>query len=55
LLYFINPLDIIPDIIPVTGYLDDLSLIIWIVSSIEKDIRKFEEFRNSEVIQIDPE
>ena len=55
LLYFINPLDLIPDLIPITGYLDDLSIVIWIAHSIDKDIQKFEEFLNSKVIQIDPE
>lgn len=53
LLYFINPFDIVPDFFPVAGYLDDLSIIIWIISSIERDIEAFEEFQRTRVINID--
>ena len=53
LLYFLNPFDIVPDFFPVAGYLDDLSIIIWIISSIERDIEAFEEFRRTRVINID--
>ena len=27
--YFISPLDIIPDVIPIIGYTDDLSILAW--------------------------
>ena len=38
LAYFISPLDIIPDFIPVVGYLDDFSTLIAAVSIVAKHI-----------------
>ncbi|MGK7394871.1 MAG: YkvA family protein [Candidatus Cyclobacteriaceae bacterium M3_2C_046] len=46
LVYFVNPMDVIPDFFPITGFLDDISLIIWIFSSIEKDIEDFKEWES---------
>ena len=36
--YFILPIDIIPDFIPVAGYTDDLAAIVWGVYCIAKSI-----------------
>src|SRR5690606_20142846 len=42
LIYFVMPLDLIPDFIPVLGLLDDASIMVWIFSSLRKDIEAFE-------------
>lgn len=42
LIYFITPIDMIPDIIPVLGLTDDISIVYWIYKSIQEDIEKFE-------------
>lgn len=41
ILYFINPLDLIPDFILVVGLTDDVSVLLWVYSSLQKEIDKF--------------
>ncbi len=54
--YFISPLDIIPDAIPVIGYLDDMSILIWAAKRIianMKNVGKIdEELRNKVKIKL---
>ena len=41
LLYFINPFDIVPDFIPVIGYLDDAVVVGACLKLIQSDLRAF--------------
>jgi uncharacterized membrane protein YkvA (DUF1232 family) len=41
LLYYVNPIDLIPDFIPVIGGLDDLILLGFLLKVIDKEIEKF--------------
>lgn len=47
LLYVLSPIDIIPDFIPVVGFLDDLSLISWFVGRFQGEITRFREWENN--------
>ncbi len=47
LIYFIYPVDLIPDFIPVSGLIDDIALIAWIYKSIQDDIDNFLEWEKS--------
>jgi uncharacterized membrane protein YkvA (DUF1232 family) len=47
LIYFIYPVDLIPDFIPVSGLIDDIALIAWIYESIQEDIDNFLEWEKS--------
>ena len=41
LIYFVTPLDLIPDLVPVTGYVDDLSILLWVNATLQKEIDAF--------------
>ncbi len=41
-LYFLMPLDLVPDFIPFTGFLDDFTVIMLISNAFQQDIEQFE-------------
>jgi len=41
LFYFVTPLDLIPDFIPVTGLIDDFTVILWVFRGLKKEIDAF--------------
>jgi uncharacterized membrane protein YkvA (DUF1232 family) len=41
LIYFISPIDVIPDFLPVVGLTDDLALVMWLFSSLKTDLENF--------------
>jgi uncharacterized membrane protein YkvA (DUF1232 family) len=40
-IYFLIPIDLIPDFIPLAGFLDDASVIAYVIKSIHDDLDKF--------------
>lgn len=49
LLYFVLPVDFIPDFIPMVGYIDDLTVIMAIFKSLNTDIEKFTEWERTKL------
>jgi uncharacterized membrane protein YkvA (DUF1232 family) len=41
LIYFVNPLDLIPDFIPVIGQLDDIFVLGYLIKTLNKEIERF--------------
>lgn len=41
LVYFITPIDLIPDFIPITGYIDDITVVVWIYNKLKTEIDKY--------------
>jgi uncharacterized membrane protein YkvA (DUF1232 family) len=46
LVYFIDPFDLVPDFVPGIGYLDDATVIAFVVESIRRDLDKFLAWEN---------
>lgn len=47
LVYFINPMDAMPDLIPGLGYLDDGAVLAFVAGSLRADIEAFEQWREA--------
>ncbi|MBN2531737.1 MAG: DUF1232 domain-containing protein [Spirochaetales bacterium] len=45
LLYFLTPLDIAPDFIPVIGFTDDVSVILLVIKQIQTDLDNYKKWR----------
>lgn len=48
LLYIVNPMDLVPDFIPIVGYLDDLTILAIALNLVETDIKKYIEWKEKE-------
>ncbi len=51
LIYFVSPLDFLPDFLPVIGLTDDIALMLWLFSGLKDDIEKFRQWENPVVNQ----
>lgn len=47
LLYFLNPLDLIPDAIVGVGFMDDLAVLTWVYRSAQQEIDRFVQWETS--------
>ena len=52
LIYFISPIDLIPDFIPVLGLLDDMALVAWFSTSIKHELDKFHAWEQAKAATI---
>ena len=44
--YFVSPVDVIPDFVPVAGYIDDVTVVAFVVATIQKDLNAFRGWEN---------
>jgi uncharacterized membrane protein YkvA (DUF1232 family) len=51
-IYFVSPIDLLPDFLPLIGLTDDLALLGWVVSSLANDLNKFEEWEKTGAYEI---
>lgn len=48
LLYFVSPIDFLPDFLPLLGFTDDIALIIFVYNSIRSDVEKFRHWESQQ-------
>lgn len=48
LIYFITPMDLLPDFIPAIGFTDDISIVLFVLKSIRDDVSAFELWEEAE-------
>ena len=41
IIYFVNPADLIPDFIPLSGFIDDFTILIWTYNSLQSELNRF--------------
>lgn len=49
IIYVISPLDAVPDIIPVLGWLDDASIVGFAISKLFEEIDRYNKFKKSNI------
>ena len=49
IIYFVNPLDLVPDIIPLTGLTDDFAVLLWVYNTVSNEIDKFMEWEKTRI------
>lgn len=50
-IYFVNPLDLVPDLIPLTGLTDDFAVLLWVYNAVSNEIDKFLRWEKNRVTQ----
>jgi uncharacterized membrane protein YkvA (DUF1232 family) len=49
----LSPIDLVPDFIPVLGFLDDLSLVSWFIGKFHDEITRFRDWEQSTARVVD--
>lgn len=47
IIYFVSPVDLIPDTFPILGFLDDLSVFSWILSTLSDELQAFRKWEEA--------
>lgn len=48
IIYFLMPLDLIPDFIPVSGFIDDFTVVMLVSGAFQQDIQEFLDWEKSQ-------
>lgn len=49
IIYFVNPMDLIPDLVPITGLTDDVGVLLWVYGSVRGEVERFLEWERTQL------
>jgi uncharacterized membrane protein YkvA (DUF1232 family) len=49
IIYFVNPIDLVPDVVPLLGFTDDMGILLWVFESMNNEVDKFLTWEKSQV------
>ena len=52
MIYFVNPIDFLPDLLPVVGLTDDIGILMSVFTSFSGEIDKFIAWEKSRVVSV---
>jgi uncharacterized membrane protein YkvA (DUF1232 family) len=55
LIYVFNPLDIVPDVLPFIGVVDDATVIGALLLLVERDLKKYRSWKEDQLMNEDPQ
>ena len=50
LLYFVNPIDLIPDLLPIIGFTDDAAILLYVLNRMGVEIDNFKEWERLDTV-----
>jgi uncharacterized membrane protein YkvA (DUF1232 family) len=55
LIYFVSPIDAIPDFIPILGWSDDIAVFLYVLDKFKKEMAAYKLWRASQTESLDPQ
>jgi len=53
LIYFLSPLDVVPDFVPILGFIDDIFILNLVYKQVIKDLEKYKAWKDAQIKFID--
>ena len=50
-IYFVNPLDLIPDLLPIVGLGDDFAVLLWVYNAVSGEVEKFLSWERTQIAE----
>ena len=50
IVYFVTPLDLVPDFIPITGFVDDFTVVLWVYGKLQEEIDAYLAWEKEQLI-----
>ena len=49
IIYFVSPIDLLPDWVPLAGFVDDAAITVFVISQLRADLAKFTRWENEQI------